>query len=584
MKKEKKTKKRRYDFFFVCKHIKFSWGLVILAALIGSLQSVVASMIPDATANLFDGDFSTHKLWAVVQTLVLSLLLSVGSYVVRVFAESKSVLSARNSVWERMLNAKMEYYDANDASSRLSMVTVDAQTMGAGLVQLFVFIPTAIVLILACMLQLMGYSSKLLTVLWILIPMHVAYLIFMGRWQQKLGAELACKIGDLTGYLAERIRNLPMIKSFAAEKREEENGEKVIRKLFAVMKKYNVYVGAIFTSYVSISAVVSTVLSVLWGSYLLRTGQTDLTSFLGFSMYVATINTTFLTIATVWSFVKDFNGRAVRLAQLIESPAEQMGKVDKGSKDVPSGDIRFENMSFTYSKDAAPVMSNVNFVIPQGKITAIVGPSGSGKTTLIKLLERLYQPTEGAISIGGQDIAQLNLDSWRRKLSYVVQDAGVFSGTIRQALCYSVDREVSDEELLEISEKVGLYEFIQSLPDGLDTVLANWGASLSGGQRQRIVIARAMLRNADILIFDEPTSALDPETANAISQTILNAFTGKTVIIVSHELNYIAGADHIVVIHQGALEGTGTHRELMDSCPVYRELVQEQSYQEVFGA
>ena len=301
MKKDKKTKKRRYDFFFVCKHIKFSWGLVILAALIGSLQSVVASMIPDATANLFDGDFSTHKLWAVVQTLVLSLLLSVGSYVVRVFAESKSVLSARNSVWERMLNAKMEYYDANDASSRLSMVTVDAQTMGAGLVQLFVFIPTAIVLILACMLQLMGYSSKLLTVLWILIPMHVAYLIFMGRWQQKLGAELACKIGDLTGYLAERIRNLPMIKSFAAEKREEENGEKVIRKLFAVMKKYNVYVGAIFTSYVSISSVVSTVLSVLWGSYLLRTGQTDLTSFLGFSMYVATINTTFLTIATVWS-------------------------------------------------------------------------------------------------------------------------------------------------------------------------------------------------------------------------------------------------------------------------------------------
>ena len=154
MKKEKKTKKRnRNDFFFVCKHIKFSWGLIILSMIVGSVQSVVMSSVPDATATLFDGDFSPSKLWGVAQTLLITLVLDLISYIVRVFAESKSVLAARTSVWEKMIHAKMEYYDENDPASRLSMVTVDAQTFGAGLVQLFVFIPTMVVLLIASLLQ-----------------------------------------------------------------------------------------------------------------------------------------------------------------------------------------------------------------------------------------------------------------------------------------------------------------------------------------------------------------------------------------------------------------------------------------------
>lgn len=579
----KKTKRNRNDFFFVCKHIKFSWGLIIFSLIVGSAQSVVASSVPDATASLFDGDFSPSKLWGVAQTLLISLVLGLVSYVVRVFAESKSVLAARTSIWEKMIDAKMEYYDENDPASRLSMVTVDAQTFGSGLVQLFVVIPTMVVLLIASLLQLLAYNPKLLMVLWILIPMHIIYFISLGKYQQKLGKDYAAQIGDLTGYLAERIRNLPMIKSFAAEETEVRNGVEAVEKLYTVSRKYNVNIGSINAAYQTLSPVASTVLSVLWGAYLLRTGETDISSFLAFSMYIISINMTFLVVATVWVFIKDFAGRANRVARLLEAPTETAGKAEKGIMDIPKGDIDVENVTFRYPNFEKPSAQNISFKIPQGKMTAIVGPSGSGKTTFIKLLERLYSPEAGVIAVGGTDIQSLDLEKWRKSLSYVVQDAGVFSGTLRQALCYSVDQEVTEEELTQAIKAVGLYEYIHTLPDGLDTQLANWGSSLSGGQRQRIAIARAMLRDSEIYIFDEPTSALDPETATAIARIIAEGFAGKTVIVISHELNFITHAENIVVLDQGKLAGEGCHSELMASCPVYSDLVQEQSYREVFS-
>lgn len=584
MKKGKKTAKRnRNDFFFVCKHIKFSWGLIIFSLIVGSVQSVVASFVPDATASLFNGDFSPSKLWGVAQTLLISLVLGLVSYVVRVFAESKSVLAARTSIWEKMIDAKMEYYDENDPASRLSMVTVDAQAFGSGLVQLFVVIPTMVVLLIASLLQLLAYNPKLLMVLWILIPMHIIYFISLGKYQQKLGKDYAAQIGDLTGYLAERIRNLPMIKSFAAEETEVRNGVEAVGKLYTVSRKYNVNIGSINAAYQTLSPVASTVLSVLWGAYLLRTGETDISSFLAFSMYIISINMTFLVVATVWVFIKDFAGRANRVARLLEAPTETAGKAEKGIMDIPKGDIDVENVTFCYPNFEKPSAQNISFKIPQGKMTAIVGPSGSGKTTFIKLLERLYSPEAGVIAVGGTDIQSLDLEKWRKSLSYVVQDAGVFSGTLRQALCYSVDQEVTEEELTQAIKDVGLYEYIHTLPDGLDTQLANWGSSLSGGQRQRIAIARAILRDSEIHIFDEPISALDPETATAIARIIAEGFAGKTVIVISHELNFITHAENIVVLDQGKLAGEGCHSELMASCPVYSDLVQEQSYREVFS-
>ena len=247
-----------------------------------------------------------------------------------------------------------------------------------------------------------------------------------------------------------------------------------------------------------------------------------------------------------------------------------------------TGSIELSDVCFAY-QEGTTLLEHVSFEIPQGKTTAIVGPSGSGKTTVLRLLENLYTPQSGRILVGSKPMNELNLAAWRDHLSYVNQDAELFSGKIRDALTYGIRREVSDGELTAVTKTAGIYDYIAQQPEGFDSELAIWGNAMSGGQRQRMVIARELLKDADILLLDEPTSALDAETATAIADTFFNGFKGKTIVTISHELNFIAQADNIVVLNRGKVEGKGTHEELLQNCRTYRTLVEEQSYQEVFA-
>ena len=250
--------------------------------------------------------------------------------------------------------------------------------------------------------------------------------------------------------------------------------------------------------------------------------------------------------------------------------------------DIPQGDVALQEVSFRYCQ-GEPVLSGVTLTIPRGRTTAIVGVSGSGKTTILRLLERLYCPDQGAVTVGGQNLDELNLRAWRDKISYVTQDAATFSGTVRESMTYGVGRPVSDEELAQAAKLSGIYDYIMEQPGGFDAQMAIWGSAMSGGQRQRLVIARELLKDADVLLLDEPTSALDAETAAEVSDTIFSRFAGKTIVTVTHELNFIANADQIVVLKGGKVVDSGTHQALMERCAPYRELVEEQSYQEVFA-
>ncbi len=254
---------------------------------------------------------------------------------------------------------------------------------------------------------------------------------------------------------------------------------------------------------------------------------------------------------------------------------------ESGSTAIPQGEIAFQDVTFSYSENE-PALKKVSFTIPMGKNVAIVGPSGSGKTTVLRLLEQLYEPASGSITVGGEPIQTLRKEAWRSHLSYVTQDATLFSGSVRECLTYGTKEAVSEERLAEVTKLAGVYDYIME-HGGFDAQLSIWGSAMSGGQRQRLVIARELLRDADILLLDEPTSALDAGTAAAISDTIYRRFAGKTVITVTHELSFISGADEIVVLEDGEVVGTGTHEKLMETCPIYRDLVEEQSYQEVFG-
>ena len=247
--------------------------------------------------------------------------------------------------------------------------------------------------------------------------------------------------------------------------------------------------------------------------------------------------------------------------------------------EATNGDIQFKQVSFTYpARLDHPIFKDISFTIPKDSSVAFVGPSGCGKSTIISLIQRLYSPVNGSILLNGQDVKQVNLDSYRTLMGCVNQEPCMFSGTIRENLVMGVDREVSKEELESICKQTLCMEFINEMPDGFETDLGATGKAVSGGQKQRLALARALLRNPQILLLDEATSALDSENQEKFLHA-LNEWRKShpcTVITVAHRLSTIVESDIIFVINEGQLIASGKHEELLQNCPFYNNLVRGQ--------
>ena len=561
------------------KNVKLSWLWIIIALVVSITYYQVYAMIPDSTAQLYAGDFSTAAILGLVVNTGATVLLALVCNITELVANARSVRTARNTVWKRMMGIRTDYYSKHDPSELLSTVTSDTEVVVSRVITILIGVPSMITYLYSCLTQVAGYNKRLLMVMFVTIPMYIIYAIFMGRWQCKTGRSIQVRIGALTGFLSERIRNLGLIKAFVAEAKEEKAGLDAAKDLYRANVQYQ-YINAVMVGFISVADAVVTVASVLWGCALLRNGGIALEEWLAFFMFMPMIDLSIRQLAMTWNDIKELQGRASRLGTLMEAPQEDL-RADRQAE-IPEGDLSFRGVRFGYEEDRA-VLSDVDLVIPRGKNTAIVGVSGSGKTTILKLIEQLYLPGSGSICVGDTDVSDLNLTAWRDTLSYVTQDATIFSGTIRECLTYGVKERVSDEELIRVTRLAGVYDYVME-QGGFDAEIAIWGSAMSGGQRQRMVIARELLKDNDILLLDEPTSALDAETAAGISSTIYERFAGKTVVTVSHELSFIAGADHIIVMNDGRVAGCGTHQQLMETCPVYHGLVEEQSYQEVYGA
>lgn len=568
---------KQFRRFF--RQVKLSWGFIILTLVFSIVYYAAVSFIPGNTAALYAGEFTTAAIMGVVINYSLTLVLSLASSILQLFAEGRSVRSARNSVWKRMMNIKASYYDGHRPNELLSAVTSDTEITVSTLITVIISIPSSLFYLLMCLMQVSAYSTKLLAVVFFLIPVYILYGIVMGRWQYRTGRSIQVRIGGLTGFLTERIRNLTLIKNFAKEDREEKAGVGASEKLYGAKVQYQ-YISGIVAGYTMVTEAIGILAAVLWGSRLLRQGEVDLEAWLAFFIFVPMINTVFRQLSLMWCNIKELQGRAARLSKLMDAPQEEMN--ESGITDISLDTIAFEHVSFGY-EEKKTILEDVSFTIPKGKVTAIVGESGCGKTTVLRLLEHLYEPDEGAIKNGDRTIDSFNLKSWREKLSYVAQDATIFGGTFRECLTYGIERKVMEEELAAAARQAEIYDYIMAQEDKFETKIAIWGSALSGGQRQRLVIARELLKNADMLLLDEPTSALDAETAGAVSRSIFQNFAGKTIVTVTHELHFISEADQIIVLAQGKVAGCGTHRDLMAGCAEYRELVEEQSYQEVFA-
>jgi ATP-binding cassette, subfamily B, bacterial MsbA len=300
---------------------------------------------------------------------------------------------------------------------------------------------------------------------------------------------------------------------------------------------------------------------------------------------VAVFDVKFDSILKMLLIMSQLSGQITAMGGLRASWEEMMGAADRiftevldlvpeikdapNAKDLPKidGKIVFENLSFHYNADV-PVLRGINLTIEPGQVVAIVGQTGSGKSTLVDLIPRFYDPTHGRILVDGQDIRTITLSSLRSQLAIVEQAVTLFSGTIRDNICYGKP-DATDEEVIAAAKAANVHKFIASMPDGYNTHVGQRGQTLAGGQRQRIAIARALIKKPQILLLDEATSALDSQTEQILQEALHTWMKGHTVLIIAHRLSTIVDADKIVVLDQGHIVETGTHHELMENRGLY---------------
>ena len=318
-------------------------------------------------------------------------------------------------------------------------------------------------------------------------------------------------------------------------------------------------------------------LMVLWiGASLVLSGDLTLGQLIAFRIISGYVTQPLLRLSTIWQSIQELKVSFERLADVIDTPQES-NEVDKSKVMLPPihGQVRFENLSFSFGPGKPDVLKDINLVVESGTFVGIVGQSGSGKSTLMKLLPRLYDPTKGRILIDDYDINKVELYSLRRQIGIVPQDPLLFSGTVSENIALT-NPEVSSEEIVKAARLANAHDFIMELPSGYSTPVGERGANLSGGQRQRVAIARTLLSNPKLLVMDEATSALDYETERKVCDNLHEKLVDQTVFFITHRLTTIRQADMIVMMHQGAIVEIGTHDELMKHRGRYFALYRQQ--------
>ncbi len=413
-------------------------------------------------------------------------------------------------------------------------------------------------------------NVPLTLIIFAMLPPMVFIMFRLNRRMKDGHRESRKKAGELNADIEDSLLGIHVVKSFAAENREIDRFQKGNKAFYAVKAMVYKYMGS-FHSMSRLCDGIMYIVTVMAGAFFIKADSINAADLIAYLLYVSTL---FASIRAILQFAEQFYRGITgveRFCEIVDTEpdiediknAEDIGQVD--------GDIRFDNVSFAYEENGKNVLNNFNLHIKKGENLAIVGPSGAGKTTLCALIPRFYEPQEGHIFIDGKDISAVTMSSLRKSIGIVEQDVYLFSGTIKENIAYSKS-DASDEEIINAARLAGAYEFINELPDGMDTYVGERGVKLSGGQKQRISIARVFLKNPPVLILDEATSALDNESERLVRESLARLAVGRTTLTIAHRLTTIKNADRIIVLTDDGIVEEGNHTELIHKNGIYAQM------------
>lgn len=473
----------------------------------------------------------------------------------------------RKELFDQYERLSFSYYDQNNSGQMMSKLVSDlfdiSELAHHGPENLFI----SLIKIIGSFIFLFMINRMLAVPMLILVVLMLVFSYGQNKKMQETFMDNRRKIGDINSSLQDTLAGIRVVQSFANERIEQEKFNRS-NENFLISKDANYRCMGSFMSGNAFFQGMMYLVTLVFGGFLIARGRMEVADLAMYALYIGIFISPIQILVELTEMMQKGLSGFRRFLEVVETEPEIVDASDAKSLKNVKGNVCYEDVSFHYSDDDTPVLSHVSFEIPAGKSIALVGPSGSGKTTICSLLPRFYDVTDGRVTIDGNDVRKLTLESLRSQIGLVSQDVYLFGGSIKDNIAYGKPDATMDE-IVDAAKKANIHDFIMELPDKYDTFVGERGTRLSGGQKQRISIARVFLKNPPVLILDEATSALDNESERFIQKSLEELAKDRTTITIAHRLSTIRNADEILVVADCGIAERGTHEELLVRDGIY---------------